>query len=362
MTLTENIREKIFLMEEVINFPTSLLSRQNYHWENLPMVPYSDLTEAVVSLVKKGRKVAIVTGFYVPAGDPPATETDGPPGALILAEGLKYMGMEAYLLSDEYTLPTLKAGLDVLQLSEDDIPLICYPVEHSDEDHMSRMSNEEIDSPTSLRFVQDFFNGPLGRDLTHLVYIERVGPNHTLDSFIAQERQGSAPFKDFEAILRPPMRNRCFNSRLEDITRFTGKTHFLLEIQKRLGLPIESIGIGDRGNEIGAGKVPWEVFKENSTTHRETIFCCRMATDYFISCGISNWGGYALLAGVALAMGRLDILEKVTPEQEGTVLEYLIHHGPVIDGITCKQDHSVDGIEFKDYMKVIERVKEIAFE
>jgi hypothetical protein len=65
---------------------------------------------------------------------------------------------------------------------------------------------------------------------------------------------------------------------------------------------------------------------------------------------------------VALAMGRLDILEKVTPEQEGAVLEYLIHHGPAIDGITCKQDHSVDGIEFKDYMKVIERVKEIAFE
>jgi hypothetical protein len=87
-----------------------------------------------------------------------------------------------------------------------------------------------------------------------------------------------------------------------------------------------------------------------------------MKTAYFISCGISNWGGYALLAGVALAKGRLDILEKVTPEQEGKVLDYLIHHGPAIDGITYKQDHSVDGIEFKDYMKVIERLKEIAFE
>jgi len=44
------------------------------------------------------------------------------------------------------------------------------------------------------------------------------------------------------------------------------------------------------------------------------------------------------------------------------VLDYLIHHGPAIDGITCRQDHSVDGIEFKDYMRVIERVMEIAFE
>jgi hypothetical protein len=85
-------------------------------------------------------------------------------------------------------------------------------------------------------------------------------------------------------------------------------------------------------------------------------------TSTLISCGISNWGGYALLAGVALAKGRLDILEKVTPEQEGIVLDYLVRHGPAIDGITCKPDLSVDGIEFDDYMKVIERIKEIASE
>ena len=362
MVLSETIRGKIFLMEEVINFPTSLLSHHGYHWENLPLVPYSDLTGAVVSLIEKGRKVVIVTGFYVPGGEPPAPETDGPPGALILAEGLNYMGMEAFLLSDEYTLPTLKAGLDVLQLSEKEIPLICFPIEHSDQNHVSRMNNEENDSLLSLHFAQGFFNSPLGKDVTHLIFIERVGPNHTLDSFLTQERPGKSPLEDFESILSPPMRNRCFNSRLEDITRYTGKTHFLLEIQKRLGLPIVSIGIGDRGNEIGAGKVPWEVFKKNASTNREPVFCCRMKTDYFISCGISNWGGYALMAGVALAMGRLDVLQKITPGQEGKVLDYLIHHGPAINGITRKQDHSVDGIEFKDYMKVIERVKEIAFE
>jgi hypothetical protein len=52
----------------------------------------------------------------------------------------------------------------------------------------------------------------------------------------------------------------------------------------------------------------------------------------------------------------------VTPGQEGAVLGYLIRHGPAIDGITRKQDRSVDGIEFDDYMRVIERIKEIAFE
>lgn len=353
MALPNHIREKLFLMEEVINFPTSLLNHRNYHWENLPMVPYSDLVGAVSSLFEKGRKVMIITGFYIPAGEPPATETDGPPGALILAEGLKDLGMEVSLLTDDYTLPVLKAGLKILNLSEKEIPLICFPLEHTD--------LEEVDS-LSLRFVEELFKSPLSQNLSHLIYIERVGPNHTLESFLTQRRKGAPPVKEFETILPLSIRNRCFNSLLEDISRFTAKTHLLLEYQKRQHLPVETIGIGDRGNEIGAGKIPWEVFHNHSTTYREPVFCCRVETDYFVSCGVSNWGGYALMAGVALAKKNLALLQKVTPEQEGMVLDYLIHHGPAIDGITRRQDHSVDGIEFKDYIKIIERIKEIALE
>jgi hypothetical protein len=355
MPLPQALLEKIFLIEEVINFPTSLLSHRNYHWENLPMVPYSNLIGAVSSLVKKGKKVVIVTGFYVPTGDPPATETDGPPGALTLAEGLRRLGMEVCLLSDEYTLAALKAGLKILDLSQKEVPIICFPLEHSDQD-------EGNESSTSSRFAQDFFNSLWGQGLTHLIYIERVGPNHTLDSFTAQERWGKPPLKEFQTILPPSIRNRCFSSRLEDITRFTAKTHFLLDLAEKLGLPAESIGIGDRGNEIGAGKIPWEVFKENSSTHREAVFCSRVKTNYLISCGISNWGGYALLAGVVLAAGRLEILKKMTRKQEEKVLDYLVRHGPSIDGITRQQERSVDGIEFDGYMEVIERIKEIALE
>lgn len=353
MTLSRSLHDQICLMEEVINFPTSLLSCRNYHWDNLPMVPYSDLTGAVTSLTEEGRKVIIITGFYIPAGEPPATETDGPPGALILAQGLKALGMEVSLLSDEYTLPALRAGLRILDLSPTDIPLICFPLEHSDGEATSCLLH---------RFVEELFHGPLARDLTHLIFIERVGPNHTLESFLGQRRKGPPPLKEFHSILPPSIRNRCFNSHLVDITRFTAKTHLLLEYAKGRNLPLRTIGIGDRGNEIGAGKIPWEIFYQNSTTYREPVFCSRIETDYFISCGISNWGGYALMAGVSLAKGRSDLLEKITPEQEGKVLDYLIHHGPAVDGITCRQDHSVDGIAFNDYMRIIERLKEIALD
>ncbi len=353
MALLKQIQDKLLMMEGVINFPASLLNHRNDHWENRPMAPYSDLTGAVKSLVEKGRRVMIITGFYIPSGDPPATETDGPPGALILAEGLKYLGLEVSLLSDEYTLSTLKAGLKILNLPEKEVPLICFPLEHSDQENAS---------PLSLCFVEELLNSPLGQNLSHLIYIERVGPNHTLESFLAQKRNGPPPIKAFESILPSSARNRCFNARLEDITRFTAKTHLLLEFKKKRNLPFETIGIGDRGNEIGAGIIPWEIFQKNSTTHREPVFCCRVETDYFISSGISNWGGYALMAGIALAMKKRDMLQKVTPERERKVLDYLIHHGPAVDGITCRQDHSVDGIEFDDYMKVIERIKEIALE
>lgn len=67
-------------------------------------------------------------------------------------------------------------------------------------------------------------------------------------------------------------------------------------------------------------------------------------------------------AGVALAMGRPDILEKITPKHKTKVLDYLIDYGLAINGITFRQEHSVDGIEFDDYMKIIERIKEIVFE
>ena len=246
--------------------------------------------------LRKGRKVGIITGFYFPDSDPPATETDGPPGALILAEGLKCMGMEVILISDPYTLSALRAGLKILRLPERDVPILSFPMEHFDEKHVSRKNNEGKNQTRSIDFVEEFFNGPLGRNLTHMISIERVGPNHTLESVHSQNPSDPDLLKEFEKILPLSMRNRCYNSRIEDITPFTGKTHLLIEMQRKWKLPIETIGVADRGNEIGAGRVPWKIFREVSED-REAIFCSRIQTDYLITCGISNWGGYGLLAG-----------------------------------------------------------------
>jgi hypothetical protein len=117
MALQPHVWVKIARMEEAINYPPSLRPHQSYPWKNLPLVPFSDLRGAVTSLAEQGRKVAIITGFYIPAGDPPATETDGPPGALILAEGLKLMEMDITLVSDRYSVNALREGRSILGLT-----------------------------------------------------------------------------------------------------------------------------------------------------------------------------------------------------------------------------------------------------
>ncbi len=49
-------------------------------------------------------RVGLITGFYVPAGSPPAAETDGPVGTALLAKGLVASGVPCRLATDR-TVP-----------------------------------------------------------------------------------------------------------------------------------------------------------------------------------------------------------------------------------------------------------------
>ncbi|MGE0529659.1 MAG: glutamate cyclase domain-containing protein, partial [Bdellovibrionales bacterium] len=53
---------------------------------NLLTESAGDFQSACISLARTpDAQVAIVTGFFIPHGEPPASETDGPLGALFLA-------------------------------------------------------------------------------------------------------------------------------------------------------------------------------------------------------------------------------------------------------------------------------------
>ncbi len=46
------------------------------------------------------RRIGLITGFFVPGGDPPAAETDGPAGAALLALGFIRAGLTCRLATD----------------------------------------------------------------------------------------------------------------------------------------------------------------------------------------------------------------------------------------------------------------------
>lgn len=60
---------------------------------------------------------------------------------------------------------------------------------------------------------------------------------------------------------------------------------------------MSTIGIGDGGNEIGMGKVHKRVVDGITNGRR---IASSVTTDHLITAGVSNWGGSALVAAMAI--------------------------------------------------------------
>ena len=86
---------------------------------------------------------------------------------------------------------------------------------------------------------------------------------------------------------------------------------------------VVTIGIGDGGNEIGMGKISPKIMTANIPSGAAVH--CRIGTDYLIVAGVSNWGAYALAAGVALVRSQMAGGEPVRlpHEDERTRLEWM---------------------------------------
>ena len=155
-------------------------------------------------------------------------------------------------------------------------------------------------------------------DCTHLVAIERVG----------QAADG-----------------RCYTMRGRDITEQMTDVRPLLAGRT-------TIGIGDGGNEIGMGKLPTEWIAAH-IPHGARI-ACRVATDYLLVAGVSNWGAYALALGTALACGKRPVLDLAGERQ---MLLDMVHAG-LIDGVTGQATASVDGLDWDEYVKPLACLKD----
>jgi len=278
-------------------------------------------------------RLAIVTGFFIPTASPPAGETDGPLGALFLARALVPLGVRILLVTDDFCAAALEVGLAACRLRER-VPVVVLPGASqakalTDAELWSRLANAEADP------IHDGEESAI----THLLAIERVGPSHSHEQVPADHR------------------DRCHTMRGRDITDFMSPAHRLFEFaSKTAPRSMTTIGIGDGGNEIGMGKIPWEVIQRNIPDGG--IVACRIPTDHLIVAGVSNWGGYALAAGVALL--RQASLEPglFDPNRELALLGAMVQAGPLVDGVTGKPTATVDGLTWERYSEVLTRIGE----
>ena len=298
-----------------------------------PLCP-GHLSAAAYDLAESGRRVAIATGFYIPAGDPPAAETDGPPGALVLAQTLETLGVETLVLTDPYCFTAVEA---VARHAG-------YPADRL----IKHRCGSEADSSD---WRAEFFGTGCGRGLTHLISIERVGPSHTVESLTRQPRAGAAPVDRFVAQVPVESRNVCHNMRGENINRFAGDLHRLFEETAGYSPVVKTIGIGDGANEIGMGSVPWEDLERRLEGEQAGRVPCRIATDWNIVAGTSNWGGYALAAAVAVLRGCPSAVEPFHCRQQQELLAAMVSAGPAVDGVTRRREATVDGLPFLTYIQ-----------
>jgi hypothetical protein len=312
---------------------------------NLVTASAGDFRDACVSVAREPHAaVAVVTGFLIPHATPPAGETDGSLGALFLARALTPLGVRVALVADPFCRRALQAGLSACGLTRQ-VPLLTLPPGRD-----TWPSFLELDWPAFTRHAFP---------LTHLLALERAGPSHTLDSL--QRQAGAAlgeAYLEFLHEVPPEHQDRCHTMRGVDITDQMSPAHLLFEaVQGRPG--VTTVGIGDGGNEIGMGKVPWAVVRRN--VPRGGLVACRVPADYLIVAGVSNWGAYGLAAGVYLVRETAAPPDLFDVERERRLLEAMVEQGPLVDGVTGRPTATVDGLPFERYAEPLRRIGELLF-
>lgn len=265
--------------------------------DNLFTATAGDFQRACRSIADNRSSIAaLTTGFYIASGTPPAFETDGPLGVIFLQRGLEACGVVSIPYVEGAVSPSLVAARNFCELPVTDI-------------------------------------GPEG--WSHLIAIERSGP-------------GSG--------------GRHYSMRGLDVTEYYDArlTRYLKPPKRHLNQPPRrevTIGIGDGGNEIGMGKIPHETVVKNIPNG--DLIHCVVPTDHLIVAGVSNWGAYALAAGVFVLRGVTPPPDLFDPETELRILEVMVKEGPLVDGVTGKQTATVDGLTWDEYVKPLIAIRDI---
>ena len=201
-----------------------------------------DFIKAVLSL-SHSRSVGLTTGFPCLVKHDQKEETDGLPGVLALARALQVLGKKVVLISDTRNKSLFESCVNHLVAT-----------------------------------------GELMAAIEVLSYHQLVeqGRESEFDCLVASERCGRAAdgtYRSFRAV---------------DLSEYLDPVDDLF-LKAQNNPEITSIGIGDRGNELGLGKIADKV---KAVVDNGSIIGCVTPSDYVVMAGVSNWGAYGLVAGL----------------------------------------------------------------
>jgi hypothetical protein len=239
--------------------------------------------------LRLARRVAIVSGFYVPEAR--SGETDGPPGAKVLGEALRALGVKVDYITDSLNAPLFRAlGLE--------------PVTDVD-DYIERAQP------------------------THLVSIERIGRG-------SDRRYRNMRGVDVTDVTEP----------LDELfIKASGRGFTTIGI----GDGGNEIGMGRVFADL------WDARLGPSTAPNrlEPVAGCVVSTDFCIAAGVSNWGAYGLAGALSVLSGRdllpppdavVDDLERMV--REGGAVDGVTHRREATtDGVDlCASLHMLESI------------------
>lgn len=277
------------------NIMSKRLKERKMHGATIPNQLYT-----ISQSLKDGSTIMIVTGFCIRHSL--TGETDGPVGAIGLANALEKLGKKVVLVTDKYSLNQLLAGKKYFNLNA----TILEVYEQTDE--------------------KKYHNWFKKYNPSHIVAIERPGRN---------------------------IYGECHSMRGEIITDLVPDTDLLIKIGKKKNIPF--IAIGDGGNEVGMGLISDYVAK--NITHGDLIYA-ELAADYLLVCGVSNWGAATIVAGISL-LSKKQLVQ--TEKEEFDILEAIVEAGAV-DGVTKKRVMTVDGYSLEENLKIISDLRSVVYE
>lgn len=279
------------------------------------IVKDDDFGKAALAL-SHAESVAIITGFPVHESIP--DETDGVTGCISLTDTLLALGKQVTWITDP------KMGDLHFKLLKEFCETTLCP-----QRPQTKPYNPDI--PIS----EQLYDGK-GKPLYNVI--------------ISCERVGRA--KD----------GRYYTMKGIDISQRISTVDVIFEAAQK-SVDICTVAIGDGGNEVGMGTVLNQV--ETNISKGELI-ACSIPSDLLLSCGVSNWGCYALgLALVSLkkcpvhdrylrrGIGtqsdvKEELMKRVASiEREEAILALVEKHG-IRDGMRPGEKMSVDGMYFKN--------------